>query len=265
MTNQSGANATIYGEGIEDFAIRTHRFHPVLREFASRLVEALPTTPGGSLVLAPEVELKILVYTGAVTVPALPPSARCLRSPLGLPASTCQQILDEVPPKDRLRVRIDKDEFLAALARTRLWITPFAQLPSGRAPAKGELTGFQSRHRVSTTPCFMVLFLEVWSRGVLNREGYHSHNCFDLAIPKGMALLLHEVYHIYQFYRSLPPFRMLWWYAKAAHDSLLKRGIWWSHRDIPFEVEACAFELQVGSILRDPHWAKVLQMFRMYR
>src|SRR5271157_5171590 len=253
------------GEGIEEYAIHTHRLHPVFRDFAARLIEALPVTADGMLELAPEVELKVLVYRGTVRVPALPPSALRLRSPLGLPAGTCRGILDELPPRERLHVRIDKDAFLAAVAHTRLWITPFTQLPSGRAPSRKELPAWQKRHHVGTTPCFMLLFFEVWARGVLNQEGYHSHNCFDLAIPSGMALLFHEIYHIYQFYRSLPPFRMLWWYIKAARDSIIKRGIWWSHRDIPFEIEAITFERQVLWFLKDPHWRKVLQLFRMYR
>ncbi|GAB4320876.1 MAG: hypothetical protein Kow0069_24970 [Promethearchaeota archaeon] len=116
-----------------------------------------------------------------------------------------------------------------ALTRARVKVLKNESAPSGRAKKEGQ--------RRSRTPAFVLLDRTYWGRGVLNKPGVHAGNSFDLSTPSGMALFLHEAYHVEQYLRS-GVVRTLLNYLRAVLESLIRRRILWAHELIPFEVEA---------------------------
>ncbi|MBD3351240.1 MAG: hypothetical protein GF364_07115 [Candidatus Lokiarchaeota archaeon] len=116
---------------------------------------------------------------------------------------------------------------------------------------------------LSKTPAFMLFNRMYWGKGVLNAPGLHAGNSFDLATPNGMALFLHEEYHIYQWFRN--PLKMIYQYIKAPFESLLRCGILFAHEVIPFEIEAIKFEHQMKKTLNQPEYSEKLKIFEKMR
>ena len=103
----------------------------------------------------------------------------------------------------------------------------------------------------------------IWASGILNKPGQHAGNCFDLSTGEGMALFLHEIYHIFQFYCN--PIRMLWNYIRSLRDSLVYAKILFAHPYIPFEIEAIAFEDEINHWLQQSELKNSLQKFRFLK
>jgi hypothetical protein len=215
------------------------------------------------LPLSPSTEVQILIYRGDIRYKYLDPKKR---RPMELPQidnAKAQAILDKIPSNRRISVKFNLEDFLQTFQLTKLWITPWTNLPSGRASKYPFTIRGRPINGITATPCFMFLNIMIWAKGIFNKPGYHCGNCFDFATPEGMALFLHEMYHIYQFFRN--PLKMLKNYIQAVHDSIVYAHILFSHRHIPFEIEAIAFENELFSKLKRVIWIKRLQFFARYR
>ena len=106
----------------------------------------------------------------------------------------------------------------------------------------------------------------IWAKNVLNAPGRHLGNTFDLAPIEGFVYLLHEVYHVMQWYRS--PFGLIFQYLKAIVKSVaISDGhIPWAHEVIDFEVEAITFQQRLRFYLEQQSWTEdFLAKFRNYR
>ncbi|MHA1819704.1 MAG: hypothetical protein ACTSU2_06520 [Promethearchaeota archaeon] len=112
----------------------------------------------------------------------------------------------------------------------------------------------------SRTPAFVFANRMYWGRGVLNEPGFHVGNSFDLSRPDGMALFLHELFHVKQFYDS--PILMFFKYIHAILVSLIRGGILWDHQFIPFERKAIKFEHHVRELLKSPKYMEYLEKFK---
>jgi hypothetical protein len=106
-----------------------------------------------------------------------------------------------------------------------------------------------TQRQTGDTPCFMLADRPIWARGVLNKEGRHVGNTFDLTTFEGFVFFMHEAFHVMQWYRS--PLRLLFEYVKAVVKSLaLSSGhIPWAHELIEFEVEAMVFHNKLWKLL----------------
>ena len=123
-----------------------------------------------------------------------------------------------------------------------------------------------SGRKTGDTPCFMVANHPVWARGVLNKEGRHVGNTFNLATIEGFTFFFHEAVHLMQWYRS--PFKLLFQYVKAVVKSLaLSDGhIPWAHELIDFEVEAMVFHNKFWQLLVSwPEAREYLARFEEFR
>ncbi|MFX0099069.1 MAG: hypothetical protein ACFFCS_05765 [Candidatus Hodarchaeota archaeon] len=124
----------------------------------------------------------------------------------------------------------------------------------------------KSASLVSSTPCFMLANHAVWARGILNKPGRHLGNTFDLTTIEGFVFLLHEICHIFQWFRS--PIWALFQYVKALVKSIsLSDGhILWAHEVIDFEMEAIVFHKKLWLYLDEhPEASKLLDAFRKYQ
>jgi len=176
-----------------------------------------------------------------------------------------QSIIDKIPEQLRVDVEFELDPFISALNRTKIYVLPMKCLPSGRVTdAKFIIKGKpMSFGLITPTPCFMFLNYMIWDTGNLNAEGMHCGNNFDLSTPEGMALFLHEIYHIYQYCRN--PLGMIRSYRKALTDSIQHAGVLFSHRHIYFELEAIAFHKEICTKLSQEPWKSKLKIFESYR
>jgi len=129
-------------------------------------------------------------------------------------------------------------------------------IPSGR---RKEIEG----QTIRTTPAFVIINHIYWADGVLNKPGMHSGNSFDLSDPEGMALFLHEAYHVYQWYTH--PFRMFLAYIASPVVSFLRSGKLYDHRYIEFEREAIKFQHKVASIIKKEEYKERLELFNRYQ
>ncbi|MHA1715065.1 MAG: hypothetical protein ACTSXP_05450 [Promethearchaeota archaeon] len=118
----------------------------------------------------------------------------------------------------------------------------------------------------SSTPCFMVANHAVWVKGVLNKPGYHLGNTFDLSTVEGFVLLLHEIYHNMQWFRS--PLRLLFQYLSGFVNSVaLSDGhITWAHEVIDFEMEAIIFHTRLKIFMyKHSSLIELLSGFKKYQ
>jgi hypothetical protein len=244
---------------VEEFAVTRHRLHPTVRAAAVQVLQGLEIDDGHIVALSPEAETLVQAWRGRIRLATGVPRRFCEVVPP--PRAACLRLLASLPERDRLRVELDPDAFIAALGRARVFVLPVGELPSGRENPRA--AGDVGAKKTAATPCFMFLHAMIWGWGVLNKPGVHAGNCFDLATPEGFALLLHEVFHIYQFYRS--PRRMLWGYIRGVVDSLRLAGIPFAHRHIGFEVEAIAFQAQLERVLARPKMLALLHRFHKLR
>lgn len=92
----------------------------------------------------------------------------------------------------------------------------------------------------------------VWRMGHLNQEHaywrgsnspvtYKQNGAVDLATPGGMKILCHELFHCHQWRRQ-PWWKSLWLYAYGVARSLWFEHRWYSHGQVPAEVEAIVFQ-----------------------
>jgi hypothetical protein len=252
-------------EGIEEYAKRTHRLSPQMILWVGRFLQkySQPLKNAQSFSLSLQNQFRIHLFRGdIVRKGGIPFNRRGLyKFPISI--EKAKAILARIPKKYQISINFDLELFLRALTWTRLCITPWNSLPSGRAISEEDRARGAEPNLITSTPCFMLLHLQFWAKSILNKPGYHCGNCFDLATPGGMALMLHEIFHIYQFRRN--PFQMLWWYIRALRDSIVFDRILFSHPRIPFEVEAIAFEYQVREWLSTPEMQKALKIFAKLR
>jgi hypothetical protein len=213
--------------------------------------------------LSAPTQIRILLYRGDLHVSGMDITKRRPEELPRISSTNANRILLRIPMERQIRVEFNLPLFLQAIRWARIYITPWSSLPSGRASKEKLTIGGKSVKNLSTTPCFMIFNYSVWAKGVLNFPGKHCGNCFDLATPAGMALFLHEIFHIYQFLRN--PIKMLWSYVRSLRDSLVFAKILFSHRHIPFEIEAIAFEDEVQRILETPPWLNQLKQFAQWR
>jgi hypothetical protein len=135
-------------------------------------------------------------------------------------------------------------------------ILKIKSIPSGRRKKIDNQT-------IRTTPAFVLINHIYWADGVLNKEGIHSGNNFDLSDPEGMALFLHEAYHVYQWYTH--PVRMLLAYIASPFVSFLWSGKLYDHRYIAFEREAIEFQWKIYKIIKKKEYKQKLEEFKKYR
>jgi hypothetical protein len=249
-------------KSIEQYAIRYHRIHPRLLEWIQQSFNKLslsqpPIIRHQKLILSPESEVRVLIYRGDINSKWTRIENRRFSDLPQINHSDAIKLLNHIPNNHRIKVKFDLNKFLNAVERTNLWIAPLKFLPSGRATKEKNTIG------ISQTPCFMFLNSMIWARNVLNQIGMHAGNCFDLSTVEGMALLLHELYHIYQFYRN--PLQMLWNYIRAVRDSLVYGKIFFAHPYIPFEIEAIAFEEEIQRVLSEKELERSLKIFQDFR
>ena len=259
--------------GIEEYAKQTHRLHPVLEQFIRDLFSNFEMNQNKKqIVITPNVELSILEYRGIISLNFLDPKnnhedrkPKKIGKEIPLPEEKIIRVLEKIPHNIRIQVPFDIEGFISSLQKVRIFILPWKCLPSGRATsAKFSVNGKPFSFRwITPTPCFMFLNYMIWGSGNLNAKGKHCGNCFDLATPEGMALFLHELYHIYQFYRN--PFELFKSYFQAVKDSLRNAGILFSHRHIRFELESITFEYELYHILCNKPWQSKLKRFESYR
>ncbi len=144
---------------------------------------------------------------------------------------------------------------LEALTRAKVIIWATESKRSGRAKKEGQ--------EKSRTPAMVLLYRMSWGKGVLNKEGMHAGNSFDLATPKGMALFLHEVWHVHQWFRGR--LKLLLSYLRAILESLLRKRIFWAHEFIPFEVEAIKVQKRWEKQLQEEPFSSRLAKFAELR
>jgi hypothetical protein len=268
-------------QGIENYAKKNHRIHPILEIFIRSIFSKgnlVSESADPQFYVSPEVELSILEYRGLLSLDFLESGQQRLqksagedrrpkkiRKDISLPEDAIKHILAKIPAELRINVKFDLEAFIKSLKTVRIFIVPIKCLPSGRATsAKFSVNGNPVSIRgITPTPCFMFLNYMIWGTGNLNAEGEHCGNCFDLATPEGMSLFLHELYHIYQFYRN--PFGLLKGYFHAIRDSLRFAGILFSHRHIGFELEAITFEHEIYRRLSQEPLRSKLKIFQRYR
>jgi hypothetical protein len=264
---------TLKDFGIEEYAKRTHRLHPMLEVFIRNLFANLDLG-SDTLIIHPCVELGVLQYQGKLAVLMDHPTFKQKnlgierRRPtefLELKEEEAFELISKIPQNLRLKIHFNLEQFIQALKIIKIYVLPWKCLPSGRATnAKFTVNGRPIAIKgITPTPCFMFLNFMIWGRGNLNAEGMHCGNCFDLSTKEGMSLFLHEVFHIYQFYRN--PFQMLKWYFQAIRDSLRYAGILFSHKHIPFEIEAIVFEHELNRRFSDEKTRNTLKIFEKYR
>ncbi len=94
----------------------------------------------------------------------------------------------------------------------------------------------------------------VWHKGSLNAEyaiwypypafpdWAISNKAIDLTTVRGMRVLCHELFHVVQW-RRLGFFRAIGLYLYGIMKSLWNEGNWYSHRQVPLEREAGAFQM----------------------
>lgn len=271
--NSKNLQKSLLNCGIEEFAKRSHLLHPILEHFIRKLFSDNETDKvERQLKVSPEVELSILEYRGLISLDFLENNSnqedrrpKKIRKNLHLSQKKIHRILEKIPKNIRIVVPFDLERFISSLHKVRIFILPMKCLPSGRATsAKFVVNGKPLSFRwITPTPCFMFLNYMIWGSGNLNAKGKHCGNCFDLATPEGMSLFLHELYHIYQFYRS--PFELFKGYFQAIKDSLRYASILFSHRHIRFELEAITFEHEISRILCSEPWCSKLKVFDFYR
>jgi hypothetical protein len=273
-----------FTKSIELYAKKTHHFSPILVNwlhnfFCKILLNNDSSNRSEFIPLSPQTEVKMLIYRGDIGIKSsdnnIKKISRRGKNKISISDSEALRVLSKIPEKRRIRVKLNLKSFLKSVNWAWILITPWKCLPSGRAAPtpdenqdcpqlKNNSKKLKNKvKKTQSTPCFMFLNLQVWGSGILNFPGYHCGNCFDLAIPKGMALILHEIYHIYQFRRN--PFKLIWSYVKAIHDSLVIDKIPFAHPRIPFEIEAIAFENEIMRYLQMPKWRKSLEKFKKYR
>ncbi len=272
---------TIFSYGIENYAKETHRIHPILENFIRSLFsngDLVSESTVHQLDISPDVVLSILEYRGLISLDFLDSDRvskqksaaddrrpKKIRNEISLRKEAMERLITKLPEALRINVKFDLEGFIKSLRNVRIFILPVRCLPSGRATtAKFSVNGKPVSIRgITPTPCFMFLNYMIWGTGNLNAEGKHCGNCFDLATPEGMALFLHELYHIYQFYRN--PLDLIKGYFQAIRDSLRFAGILFSHRHIGFELEAITFEHEIYRRLCKEPWRSKLALFRHYR
>lgn len=257
---------------MESYAKHTHQLRPefyrwVASFFRKYLADfptiTQPSQPVRYFPLSESTQIRILLYRGDLHRSRMNIAQRRPEDLPQIPPALAHKILQRIPETRQIRIKFELNLFLQAIRWMKIFITPWSRLPSGRASKEKIVIGDKSVKYITTTPCFMFLNYSIWAKGVLNYPGMHCGNCFDLATPKGMALFLHEIYHIYQFLRN--PGKMLWSYVRAIRDSLVHAKILFSHRHIPFEIEAIAFEDELQQILETPFWQESLMQFSQLR
>ena len=122
--------------GIEEYAKRYHRMHPILelfiRDFFSNYLTSFQSEPKINsrrrpcLRISPKIELGILLYR------------KILKTRMDLSDSSkfseeqAQSIIDKIPEQLRVDVEFELDPFISALNRTKIYVLPMKCLPSGR-------------------------------------------------------------------------------------------------------------------------------------
>ncbi|MHA1731702.1 MAG: hypothetical protein ACTSU5_07145 [Promethearchaeota archaeon] len=144
---------------------------------------------------------------------------------------------------------------IESITRAKVVIWKTESKRSGRAKKEGQ------EH--SRTPAMVLLHRMHWGRGVLNKPGKHAGNSFDLSTPEGMALFLHEVWHVHQWFRGR--LKLVLSYLRAVVESVLRKGILWAHEYIPFEVEAMVKQREWVRVLREEPLRSELEQFRELR
>ncbi len=237
--------------GIEQYAQNQHHFHPFLVGLTQRLIENLSSHQGW-LDLSPSTKITLLSFQ----------SGKNWKN-LKIKEENAKNLLQKFSQAENVRVKWNEDLFLKAMNWAWVWITPWSCLPSGRISSEKVRIGNKKMEKITTTPCFMFLHFQIWGKGILNKPGIHCGNSFDLSTPKGLALLLHEIYHIYQFRRH--PLKLLFLYLKSIKDSLVYDKVFFSHARISFEIEAMAFQQEIEKILKSEEWKARLHELKKFR
>jgi hypothetical protein len=251
--------------GFQQFALTTHRLHPAFISWATNWLKC-EQIPGLEHIfpLSVRSELKVLVFRGDLKrKPG--ETIRQLWNRIDLLSNEkAAYIIKRIPESHRIHLNFDLPLFIRAMQITRLYITPWKCLPSGRALSdRNRLRQTGKKSLLTTTPCFMFIHLQIWGRGIFNFPGVHCGNCFDFCKTDGLALYFHELFHIYQFLRN--PFGMIWNYIKAVRDSLVHAHIFFSHPHIPFEVEAIAFQYAISERLVASEASGALNFFKSFQ
>jgi hypothetical protein len=242
---------------IEEYAKKTHRIHPILSLWIKNFF-----CSNSSFKLSARTEAQILLYTRKWVWKKKCSIKQAMQKVYHYPEDFWQKKLVQLNPKDRMHIDFRLPLFLDALRLAWVWITPWSSLPSGRA-SRPDNTKKIGNFSFSLTPCFMFLNWQIWGKGILNFPGNHAGNCFDLATDAGLALYLHEIYHIYQFLRN--PLKLMWGYIRAVHDSMVYAKILFSHPHISFELEAIAFEMELISQFSNKKCSNLLAIFEEFR
>ena len=271
--NSKNSQNSLLKYGIEQYAKLTHRLHPVLEHFIRELFHDFKINQNLKRIdISPQTELSILEYRGLVSLDFLDNYSvqkdrrpNKIREEIPLSIEKMHRILEKIPNSLRIMVPFQLSQFISSIQKVVIFIVSMKCLPSGRSTsAKFVVNGKPISFRwITPTPCFMFLNYMIWGTGNINAKGKNCGNCFDLATPEGMSLFLHEVYHIYQFYRN--PFGLLKGYFRAVRDSLKQAGILFSHQHIRFELEAITFEHEIYRILCNEPWRSKLKIFESYR
>jgi hypothetical protein len=230
-------------DSIEQHAIEHHRYHPVILRAAIELFKQQPDKVKGLFASARDLELfynalrhakVVILKRDRIASGRRAPANRkdpCIEHFCWYPAN--------IP--HYFKARLDFFEFV------RFVLNIDIEMRTGALQSKdGDVV---TQRQTGDTPCFMLADRPIWARGVLNKEGRHVGNTFDLATFEGFVFFMHEAFHVMQWYRS--PLRLLFEYLKAVVKSLaLSSGhIPWAHELIEFEVEAMVFHNKLWKLL----------------
>lgn len=73
------------------------------------------------------------------------------------------------------------------------------------------------------------------------RNWYTSNGAVDLATQAGMQVLAHELRHVWQS-RTWPWWKSLWFFTSGIVKSLWREGRFYSHQQVPQEIDAIEFQ-----------------------
>ncbi|NMC05015.1 MAG: hypothetical protein GYA24_07385 [Candidatus Lokiarchaeota archaeon] len=237
---------------IEQHAIEHHRYHSIVLRVALDLLKQQPDVV--KTLFASDTDL-VLFYNALRRAKVLVLTQGKIASGRRAPAkrvNPCLEYFCRYPSRVRLHF---------SSPRAFLDFTRFVQdidIRTRSSAARDLAREATSLRQTGATPCFVLADRPIWARGVLNKEGRHVGNTFDMATFEGFSFFMHEAYHVMQWYRS--PLTLLFEYVRAVVKSLaLSRGhIPWAHELIGFEVEAMIFHNKLWMLLESWPGAKVL-------
>lgn len=243
---------------IEAFAKKTHRLTPFLIEWIYQFFKEEFLDAGG-VPISPSTRVKIAIYEKKLKLKNTGSQQNITLDLLSISPPLANKWKLLIPGDHKRLIPINMVRLLKSMKIVRIFISKKKKLPSIRISKEI----YSTNKRITTTPCFVCGTYQFWGSGILNQPGFHAGNSFDLSMPNGMAVSIHEIFHVYQFLSN--PTKMIWGYLKAMVVSWKNARALYSHRHIPFELEATTLQFELFRILSRPKWKSKLKIFTQLR